>query len=64
MGAKTADGHHIRMIHPESDGRELRMKRHTKPEKVHQLLLDQLGFTLPAQAPPGIRNSMPVVETF
>ena len=42
---------------PATDGRELRMKRYTKPEKVHQLLLDQLGFTLPAQPPPEIRNS-------
>ena len=49
---------------PATDGRELRMKRYTKPEKVHQLLLDQLGFTLPAQPPPEIRNPMPVVETF
>jgi transposase len=49
---------------PATDGRELRMKRYTKPEKVHQLLLDQLGFNLPAQPPPEIRNPMPVVETF
>ena len=49
---------------PATDGREVRMKRHTKPEKVHQLLLDQLGFTLPAQPPPEIRNPKPVVETF
>jgi transposase len=49
---------------PATDGRELRMKRYTKPEKVHQLLLDQLGFILPAQSPPEIRNPKPVVETF
>ena len=39
---------------PATDGRELRMKRYTKPEKVHQLLLDQLNLVLPAQAPPEI----------
>jgi transposase len=49
---------------PATDGRELHMKRYTKPEKVHYLLLDQLGFTLPAQPPPEIRTPMPVVETF
>lgn len=49
------------IIIPATDGRELRMKRYTKPEKVHQLLLGQLGFTLPGQPPPEIRNPMPVV---
>ena len=52
------------MTRPATDGRELRMKRYTKPEKVHQLLLDQLGLTLPAEPPPEIRNPMSVVETF
>lgn len=46
---------------PATDGREVRMKRYTKPEKIHQLLLDQLGFVLPAQPPPEIRNLGPVV---
>jgi transposase len=51
---------------PATDGRELRMKRYTKPEKIHHLLLEQLGFTLPEQAPPEIHNPDPdpVVETF
>lgn len=52
------------VIIPATDGREVKMKRYTKPEKVHQLLLDQLGFTLPGQPPPEIRNPGPVVETF
>jgi hypothetical protein len=34
---------------PATDGRQVRMKRYTRPEKVHHLLLDQLGFTLPCQ---------------
>ena len=46
---------------PATDGREVRMRRYTKPEKVHQLLLDRLGFTLPGQPPPEIRNPSPVV---
>jgi transposase len=46
---------------PATDGRELRMKRYTKPEKVHQLLLDQLAFVLPKQPPPEIRNPGRVV---
>ncbi len=49
---------------PTTDGRQLRMRRYTKPEKVHQILLDQLGLTLPTQPPPEIRNPKPVVETF
>lgn len=49
---------------PATDGRELQMSRYTKPEKVHLLLLEQLGLNLPAQPPPEIRNPKPVVETF
>ena len=47
---------------PTTDGREIHMKRHTKPEKLHQLLLTQLGLTLPAQPPPEIKaQDIPVV---
>lgn len=47
---------------PTTDGREIRMKRYTKPEKLHQLLLNQLGLTLPGQPPPEIRTpTTPVV---
>ena len=41
---------------PTTDGRQLHMTRHTRPEKVHQLLLERLGLTLPAQPPPEIRS--------
>ena len=41
------------------------MKRYTKPEKLHQLLLNQLKLTLPDQPPPEIRSpNDTVVETF
>ncbi len=40
------------------------MKRYAKPEKVHLLLLGQLGFTLPPQPPPVILRHQHVVETF
>jgi hypothetical protein len=49
---------------PATDGRQLWMKRYTRPEKVHHLLLEQLGFTLPGQPPSEIRTPSPVVETF
>ena len=49
---------------PTTDGRSLHMKRHTKPEPLHHLLLDQLGFTLPPQPPPEIRAGNAVVETY
>lgn len=52
------------VIIPTTDGRELKMKRHTKPEKLHQLLLSQLGFELPSQPPPEITTPPPVVKTF
>ena len=47
---------------PTTDGRQIRMKRHTKPEKLHQLLLNQLGLILPSQPPPEITaQDIPVV---
>lgn len=49
---------------PATDGRELQMSRYTKPERVHRLLLEQLGLNLPVQPPPEIGNPKPVVETF
>ena len=41
---------------PTTDGRELRMKRFTKPDKVQQLILSQLNLDLPDQAPPEIHG--------
>jgi len=40
---------------PTTDGRELIFTRHTEPEPDQQLLLAQLGWTLPPQPPPRIR---------
>jgi hypothetical protein len=39
---------------PTTDGRELIFTRHTEPEPDQQLLLAQLGWSLPAQPPPRI----------
>jgi transposase len=39
---------------PTTDGRELLFTRHTEPDPDQQLLLAQLGWTLPAQPPPRI----------
>lgn len=39
---------------PTTDGRELIFTRYTQPEKEQQILLEQLGWELPAQAPPRI----------
>jgi hypothetical protein len=39
---------------PTTDGRELILTRYTEPEPDQQLLLAQLGWTLPEQAPPRI----------
>ena len=42
---------------PTTDGREIVLTRHTHPEKDILLLLQQLGLTLPEQAPPKIHAS-------
>lgn len=39
---------------PTTDGRELMLSRYTQPEPELQLLLEQMGLTLPAQPPPKI----------
>ena len=39
---------------PTTDGRHLVLPRHTRPSKEHELLLHQLGMTLPAQPAPRI----------
>ena len=39
---------------PTMDGRELVLTRYTEPEPELKLLLDRLGFDLPAQPPPKI----------
>jgi transposase len=39
---------------PTTDGRELQFTRYTEPEADQQLLLTQLGWQLPPQAPPKI----------
>ena len=38
----------------EQPGKELLFRRYTQPEKDHQMLLAQLGWELPEQAPPRI----------
>jgi hypothetical protein len=61
--AGQAAGQILRPAHPQPVS-ELRMRRYTKPEQIHRLLLDRLGFDLPGQPPPEIKNPVPVVETF
>jgi len=45
---------------PTTDGRELLLVRRTEPDQDVQILLDQLGLTLPPQPPPRIRNPWPL----
>ena len=41
---------------PTTDGRHLVLSRYTKPRKEHELLLHQLGMTLPAQSAPRLSS--------
>jgi hypothetical protein len=41
---------------PLADGRELVLPRYTQPEPEHRLVLEKLGWELPAQPPPRIRS--------
>jgi hypothetical protein len=40
---------------PLVDGRELVLPRYTQPEREHRLVLEKVGWALPAQPPPRIR---------
>ena len=42
---------------PTTDGREVLLTRYTQPEPELKLLLDQLGYKLPAQPPPRITTA-------
>ena len=49
---------------PLADGRELVMPRYTQPEPEHRLVLEKLGWELPAQPPPRIRSpQLPATST-
>ena len=41
---------------PLADGRELGLPRYTQPEPEQRLVLEKLGWQLPAQPPPRIRS--------
>ncbi len=45
---------------PLADGRELVLPRYTQPEPEQRLVLEKLGWELPAQPPPRIRSAQPV----
>lgn len=42
-------------------GKELVFRRYTQPEKEHQMMLSQLGWELPEQAPPRITNKRELI---
>ncbi len=43
-------------------GKELVFRRYTQPEKEHQMILSQLGWQLPEQAPPRISSKRELLE--
>jgi transposase len=47
---------------PTTDGREIVLTRYTQPEKDLLLLLQQLGLTLPEQAPPKIHSQQNIPD--
>jgi transposase len=47
---------------PTTDERELIFRRYTQPEKDHKMILAQLGWELPPQAPPKISAKGKLVE--
>lgn len=48
---------------PTTDGRELIFTRYTQPEPQQQLILEQLNWTLPPQAPPKITRNDALTAT-
>jgi transposase len=47
----------------EQAGQELLFRRYTQPEKDHQILLQQLGWTLPEQPPPRLTSKGELIQT-
>jgi hypothetical protein len=48
---------------PLADGRELVLPRYTQPEPEQRLVLEKLGWDLPAQPPPRIRSAQAMVTS-
>jgi hypothetical protein len=48
---------------PLADGRELVLPRYTQPEPEQRLVLEKLGWDLPAQPPPRIRSAQAVATS-
>jgi hypothetical protein len=54
----------MNVIFPTTDGdKELVFQRYTHPEKDHLMLLTQLKWELPVQAPPTITNAGKLIES-